>query len=205
VSRILCFGDSLTAGYLAPTGVILVRAIPESYPTQLQQMLASRYRTQTFVVENAGQVGEWADDGQLRIVSTTRSLRPEAVVLMEGANDLNGLGPRGVTVALEALENMLRDARALGARVLLASLPPQRPGSRLGGGAALINEFNSGIRSLAGRQEVLFVDVHAAFAGDLSLIGPDGLHPTAAGYQRMAQAVFDVLRANFERAPAPTP
>jgi lysophospholipase L1-like esterase len=82
--------------------------------------------------------------------------------------------------------------------VLLASLPPQRADPRLGTTPVLVDELNAGIRSLAGRQSVLFVDVNRAFAGNLSLIGPDGVHPTEAGYQRIAQAVFDALRTNFE-------
>jgi len=63
----------------------------------------------------------------------------------------------------------------------------------------LVLELNEGIRSLSARQQVTFVDVHRAFGGDLSLIGPDGLHPTAAGYQRIADTVFQALKSAFER------
>jgi lysophospholipase L1-like esterase len=50
------------------------------------------------------------------------------------------------------------------------------------------------------------VDVHAAFGGTASsdLIGADGLHPTEAGYQRMADAFFAVIKATLE-VPAPAP
>ncbi len=198
VTRILCFGDSLTAGYVAPTARVLLAAVADAYPTQLQLLLSRRYEGQVFTVENAGVFGEWADEGKDRIVSVVRASRPDVVVLMEGVNDINALGTGGVAVALDALENMLRDARALGVRVFLASLPPQRPGN-LGAEPTRVNDLNRGIRDLATRQQVVFVDINRAFGGDLTLIGPDGLHPTAAGYQRMAQAVFDALRVNFER------
>jgi lysophospholipase L1-like esterase len=203
VSRILCFGDSLTEGYIASTPRLLLTAPADAYPYRLQLLLTERYRDQRILVENAGRSGEWAADGQYRIVGVLESWRPDAVVLMEGANDLNNLGRGGLVVALDALENMLRDARARGAQVVLASLPPERSGSTDGGAASLVVEFNSGVQRLAERQRVLFVDVYRAFQGDLSLIGPDGLHPTPAGYQRIAQAVFDVLRSSFE-GPLPT-
>ncbi|MGE3844754.1 MAG: SGNH/GDSL hydrolase family protein [Vicinamibacterales bacterium] len=199
VSRILCFGDSLTAGFISQTTAVLMAVADEAYPTRLQLLLNARYPSQTIVVDSAGVFGEWADDGKERIVATVRLSRPDVVVLMEGANDINGAGEAGVAFALDGLENMLRDARALGATVFLASIPPHRPGSRLGGEPELVRELNDGIQSLAARQRVTFVDVNRAFGGDLSLIGPDGLHPTAAGYQRIADTMFQALRSAFER------
>jgi lysophospholipase L1-like esterase len=192
----------LTAGFIAVSPTVLRRAAaPESYPSRLQALLAARYTAQTIVVDNRGLNGEWAHDGQFRIVKVLGETRPEVAIILEGANDLSALGAPGLQPTLDALENMLRDARAYGAQVIMASLPPARPGSRLGGPiAALVPELNQGIRRMAERQRVLFADVHAAFGGDLSLLGPDGLHPTAAGYERMAQAVFEVIRANFEQA-----
>ena len=45
----------------------------------------------------------------------------------------------------------------------------------------------------------LVVDLHSAFAADVpDWIGPDGLHPTIAGYQEMAQLFFDTIRTSFE-------
>jgi len=192
----------LTAGFIAVSPTVLRRAVaPESYPSRLQALLAARYTAQTIVVDNRGLNGEWAHDGQFRIVKVLGETRPEVAIILEGANDLSALGAPGLQPTLDALENMLRDARAYGAQVIMASLPPARPGSSLGGPvAALVPELNQGIRRMAERQRVLFADVHAAFGGDLSLLGPDGLHPTAAGYERMAQAVFEVIRANFEQA-----
>ncbi len=201
VSRVLCFGDSMTSGFVAPTAQFLIKTIADSYPTRLQALLQERYRNQTFAIENAGKMGEWAEDGAERLVPLVRASRPEVVILLEGVNDISGLGSGGVELALESLENMLRDSRALGAKVMLASLPPQRPER---GDTVFVAELNSGIARLAQRQQVLFVDVNRAFGGDLSLIGADGLHPTAAGYLRIAQAVFDVMRTNFEQPVTPT-
>jgi lysophospholipase L1-like esterase len=198
VSHVLCFGDSITAGYIS-TFTVLAEAGSDAYPARLFSLLSDRYRGQAFNVENAGIYGEWAVDGQYRIVRTVRASHPDVVVLMEGINDINALGSRGIEPALIAIEDMLRDARALGARVILASLPPVRPGSRDGGAAALVPEFNSGVQSLARRQNVLFVDVNRAFGNDLTLLGPDGLHPTTSGYLRIAETVFEALRSNFER------
>ena len=48
---------------------------------------------------------------------------------------------------------------------------------------------------------LVLVDVNAAFGGDLSLIGADGLHATDAGYQVIAQAFFDRIVARFELPP----
>ena len=200
VSRILCFGDSMTAGTLVLSPSLVGSGPPESYPARLLGLLTQRYPSQQFVVENEGKPREWADDGQYRLVPLLQSVRPDVVILMEGVNDINALGAGGVTVALTAMENMLRDARARGAQVMLATLPPQRPNGASITAAALAKDYSAQIRRLADRQRVLLLDVELVFNGDLRLIGADGLHPTAEGYQKIAQAALDVLRVNFEQA-----
>jgi acyl-CoA thioesterase-1 len=204
VSRILCFGDSLTAGTLSTAAVTLRAGVPESYPSQLLLLLMQRYRNQTFAIENAGRPGEWAQDGLLRFGPTLRAVRPEVVVLLDGLNDVSAQGMRGVDGALDAMDRMAFDALASGARVIVASLPPQRWTSKTATTVDLVPQYNQGLQRLAFRRNVMFADVHRAFGGDLSLLGADGIHPTAEGYRRIAQTVFELLQFAFEQPAAPT-
>jgi lysophospholipase L1-like esterase len=187
----LAFGDSLTAGTLF-----------DSYPGKLQSRLSSRYPTQSVVVFNDGIAGENAfPTGRSRLPVALNAHRSEALLLMEGANDLNG-GSQGGTLALDALTDMVRTARGRGMAVFLATLPPQRPGGARDAVARLIPAFNDSVRALASREGATLVDVNAAFAGDLSLIGPDGLHPTAQGFEVMAQTFFNAIQQQLELPPA---
>jgi lysophospholipase L1-like esterase len=103
-----------------------------------------------------------------------------------------------MTPAARALETMAKEARFRGARVILAGLPPQRAPSAT---IPLVGEFNQRVRDVARGENAIYVDLVAAFAGaEASLIGPDGLHPTPAGYERMAQTFLDAIRVNFEVA-----
>lgn len=208
VTRIMAFGDSMTEGYIetdptARSRVLLSRSNVDSaaaYPAQLERMLRARYPGQNVVVANAGLSGEWAQDGQFRLPGLVRASRPEVVVILEGGNDLTAQKQPGIERAVAALENMLRDARADGAIVVLAGLPPRKPGSPRGEWPELVPEFNAGVRRLAERQDVAFVDIEAAFGTDFSLLSVDGLHPSAAGYLRMAETFRDAIVSRFERA-----
>jgi lysophospholipase L1-like esterase len=68
----------------------------------------------------------------------------------------------------------------------------------------LVPAFNSGIHGLALDEGIPLVDVNAAFGGNLTLLGDDGLHPTAAGYQVIAGAFADAIRNNLEVKPPVT-
>ena len=204
-TRFLAFGDSATSGEvtvptLAGDGQLPFKLLivpSASYPTQLQSLLVGRYSTQTFVMTNAGKPGEWAVDGALRFPGVITSVRPEVVLLLEGYNDPLSAN-RGMSDAAAAMESMAKEARFRGARVFLASLTPSRAGvSAIPTG--VLTAYNDRLRSVAAGENAVFVDLYAALASNVSVyIGPDGLHPTEAGYRQMAEAFFAAIRADLE-------
>lgn len=211
-TRFLAFGDSTTAGEVTvPTtsGASgegawgrLVLMPSASYPTQLASLLTTRYATQAAVIQvtSSGMSGEAASVGGVaRFPSVVASTRPDAVLLLEGYNDLNLFGAPGISRAITALDTMAREARNRGARVYLASLTPSRPGGRNSIDPALLVEFNSRLRTLASGEGAVFVDLYGALLPAVSThIGPDGLHPTEAGYRRMAEEFFVAIRQTVE-------
>lgn len=199
-TRFLAFGDSLTSGVLPETPslslLMNVLALEWGYPSKLRLKLAARYRTQPTVVDNAGVPGELATEGGVaRFRGDVMAYRPQVVLLMEGTNDLLSRSPDRIIPALEA---MYLDAKSQGVLVMLATIPPQRPGGRRDAVAKIIPSFNEMIRALAQRHGIPLVDVFAVLSLDLSLIGQDDLHPTVQGYEVMAQVFYDAIVANLE-------
>jgi lysophospholipase L1-like esterase len=63
--------------------------------------------------------------------------------------------------------------------------------------------YNDGLRDVANAEDVTLVDIYQAFGGDTTtLIDCDGLHPTAAGYQRIADEFSRVFKETIEQAPS---
>ena len=64
VTRILAFGDSMTAGTTSPAVVppALTAGPPQSYPAKLQDLVNGRYTGQTIIVLNAGKPSEDVTD-----------------------------------------------------------------------------------------------------------------------------------------------
>lgn len=200
-TRLLAFGDSITDGVVSAPLTFALVAVPESYPAKLEVMLVARYVLQNPSVINAGVSGERATAGALRLPELVNRYHPDAVLLMEGANDLSFWGAPGISIAISALAGMVDDARQRGAQVFLATLPPQRGRST----AALVPEFNRGVKDVAAAEGAVLVDVHDALAADIDrYIGADGLHPTEAGYGRIAEAFFEAVRSTLE-TPMPLP
>jgi lysophospholipase L1-like esterase len=212
-TRFLAFGDSMTAGEVTqPTGVFSADGTPNhrlvlvpsaSYPTQLLSQLRARYSSQlaSLQVINSGRSGEWAEDGVLRLPGVLSTNRPEVVLLLEGSNDLSALGAPGVQRASRAIDTMAREVRNRGARLFLATLPPSRGTSPTAVPAALINSLNTAIRTTARGENAVLVDLFSALSTDVTrYIGTDGVHPTEAGYQRMAETFLAAIRADLEQA-----
>jgi lysophospholipase L1-like esterase len=127
------------------------------------------------------------------------SFRPQAVLLMEGINELAALGTPGLTRAARAIDTMAREVRNRGARLFLATVPPTRTSGATTVPLALVQSLNSTIRTTARGENAVLVDVYGALSTDINrYIGVDGVHPTEAGYQRIAEVFFDAIRADLE-------
>jgi lysophospholipase L1-like esterase len=65
---------------------------------------------------------------------------------------------------------------------------------------SVVRAFNGELRAIAAGEGAVVVDLYASLSADLSrFIGPDGHHPTEAGYQRIADTFQDRIAAEFER------
>jgi lysophospholipase L1-like esterase len=94
---------------------------------------------------------------------------------------------------------MIRDARRRGIQVFVGTLLPHRPDSCRGRAPFLISPTNDMIRAVAAAEGAILVDLYRAFSGmEGTLLGEDGLHPSAAGYEKMAQTFFDVIQQRLE-------
>jgi lysophospholipase L1-like esterase len=200
----LAFGDSMTAGEVVSEGSGLIRTLrvdaAKAYPAELQRDLTGFYtaQAQSISVHNQGKSLETAVDGVSRLQGLIATGNYEALTLMEGANDLGDRDSRTAQLALDAIRTMVRNAKAKGVHVFLATLPPENPNGNCpnrGLGASLVEPYNSGLRNIASQEGVELADVFQAFNGDTTtLIDCDGLHPTPAGYTKIAETFFKSIQ-----------
>jgi acyl-CoA thioesterase-1 len=163
-TRILAFGDSLTAGFGLPKS--------EAFPARLEAAL--RARGIDAAVLDGGVSGDTSAGGLARL-DWSLAARPDAVIVELGANDaLRGLDPAATEQNLDAI---LARLKQLGLPVLLAGmLAPPNLGEDYG------RRFNAIYPRLAERHGVelypFFLDGVATQRG---LNQGDGLHPNAQG------------------------
>jgi acyl-CoA thioesterase-1 len=174
---LVCFGDSITAGYGLPTG--------QSYPDALQRDLdAQGYH---YKINNQGTSGATTKDAVADIRSILL-LHPEIVIVEFGGNDgLRGLPPdqtqRNLDQVLTALE-------AAHIKILLAgiTLPPNY-------GADYIHSFEQVFRDLAAKHHVPFVPmIYKDLVRVPGTIQQDGIHPTAKGSEIIANTLLQALK-----------
>jgi len=203
-TRYVAFGDSLSDGVLgfAPFG-LGDPGPPVGYAFKLRTLLADRYTAQSISMTDEGVPGEGINAGLARLPGVLSRDAPEVLLLWEGVNDLAGGRIAAIATVANGLRSMVRTARGRGAIVFLATLLPQRPGGRRATAPELIAPVNEQIRAIAVAEGAALVDVNQAFTGDLgTLLGEDGLHPTEAGYEKVANTFFTAIQARLE-APSP--
>jgi acyl-CoA thioesterase I len=174
---VVALGDSLTAGL----GV----AADEAFPARLEARL--RAEGYAYRVVNAGVSGDTTAGGLRRVDWVLRS-SPQVVIVALGANDgLRGQNPPAMRANLDGIVARLQ---AAGARVLLAGMrmPPNY-------GSEYTKEFEAVFPAVArGAKITLMPFLLDGVAGVPRLNQADGIHPTAAGQQVIADHVWPYLR-----------
>lgn len=208
----MAFGDSITAGEVTfpvsstnDTGARrqifpLVIVPSAAYPTVMAQMLGERYVLQKpdIRVYNDGYGGEAARNAYPRFISSYNSHRVDALLLMEGYNDVGDQQNGAQSGAADTLRRMANEAAARGARVFIATLAPSRPGPKARP-LSDIQAFNQRIIAVQRAEGAVLVDVYAALITDVQhYIGDDGLHPTEIGYKKIAETFFAAVKNELE-------
>lgn len=190
---IVALGDSTTAG--TPGWRSPLEAPPDGAGDRTSQYaywLAQAHPE--WDVLNRGVNGERSDQIRARFDRDVLRVRPAAVVIIAGVNDV--YQGRPVEHVLSHLSAMYGSARDASIPVVAGSIIPYDTATPEQNAA--MREINRWIRSRAeATPGVHFADTRAAAArpGDLDRLADtrDGLHPTAAGYRAMADAIRPVL------------
>ena len=150
--------------------------------------------------------GQTTSQMVLRMMSDVVALKPKAVHIMAGTNDVAGnTGPMTPEMTQNNFQAMSDIARRNGIKVLIASIPPAasfpwRPGLETRRPIAAMNAW---LKNFARERGATFVDYHPVLddgTGAMKTgLARDGVHPTEAGYDAMASVIEPVLRRVLRR------
>jgi len=142
---------------------------------------------------NRGIGGQTTAQMLLRFRQDVLDLKPAAVLILAGTNDIAGNGGVATPGMIEDnLRSMAELAHAHHIRVILASVLPvsDYPWRRGLQPAGKVRALNAWIKQYAASSDAIYLDYYGAMAnqdGGLDAeLAEDGVHPTPAGYARMA-------------------
>jgi lysophospholipase L1-like esterase len=201
--RIVAMGDSTTAGTPAFRS-------PREAPPRGEGDATSQYAYwlvkahPDWEVINQGVNGQRSDQIHARFDEDVVSKQPAVVVIIAGVNDVyQGRSAQHVKDELAAMYKRAHDAHIA---IVAGTIIPYD--SATADQNARMHDINGWIRTQARADPgVVYVDTRAAVAApgnpDLLVSSPDGLHPDAAGYRRMADALGPAIVQALGSRPRP--
>ena len=142
----------------------------------------------------------------LRMMSDVVALRPRAVHIMGGTNDVAGnTGPMTPQMSENNVRAMTDIAQRHGITVVIASVPPagKFPWAPQIETRGAIAELNRRLKRVAHETGAVWVDYHPVLDDGSGAMKPglavDGVHPTEAGYDAMATVIDPILTSVLRR------
>jgi lysophospholipase L1-like esterase len=200
---IVAFGDSITkGGNVAPH---------ERFTSIAEKELAQAIGKQVKVI-NAGVNADVTALALHRIECDVLAHKPNFVTVMFGVNDAGFFrpdGPPADTPRVEPedyrqnLHRMVEMISAVGAKTIFGTPLPMSPGYPLAnlpqykehGLNYLVDQYAEIMREVAREHGIPLIDLHRAFADDLSTQAflPDGIHPNMQGHAFIAKIYMNEL------------
>lgn len=180
--RLLCLGDSLTAGYLLPAG--------QGFVPVLEKALKARGLDVEAI--DAGVSGDTAQGGLERL-DWALGEGADAAIVELGANDMfRGAPPERVSAALDAILTKLQDKKV---RPILAGMKASR-----GMGADYAAAFDAIYPDLAKKHGIaLYPFFLEGVAGDAKLNLSDGIHPTKEGVEKIVAGIAPLVEQELRK------
>jgi Ca2+-binding RTX toxin-like protein len=201
--KIMPFGDSITYGVISTGGTVedtesggYRKPLWENFQAaDLALDFVGKFQNgpTTFDRDHAGIRGKTIDYLNQVDKGFLTSFKPDAVLLMTGAND-TGSNATIMINKLRALLISMTDASP-GTTVFVSTIPPRYDPQR----NAVVNQYNALIPGLIDQLDdtrlVKFVDMTGLTLADItpSPVDYKATHPTTAGYDKIAQYWFDAL------------
>ncbi|HOE46588.1 SGNH/GDSL hydrolase family protein [Methanothrix soehngenii] len=184
-ATIVCFGDSITAGY----------AVRRGFPSFLLESLRQRFPDSKIEMINSGISGDTSQDGLGRLDWAVLSYEPDLVTINFGINDcVLGLSREEFEMNLVEMVRRIRagpDSEIL----LLSSQPLESPPYD-----QRVLDYYQTVETVAKEMNVGFVDVYGAWMKRVragmpldSLILPGLDHPNEAGYRIIAEELMSLF------------
>lgn len=174
--KILILGDSLTEGYQL--------AREEAFPAVMERKLMAKNIKAKVI--NGGVAGATSASGPKRIDWYLKA-KPEVMVLALGAND--GLRGLKVSETEKNLSSVIEKGQQQGIKVIIAGMKmPTNYGEKYR------SEFEALFPKLAAKYKIPLIPFlleGVATVTNLNL--PDGIHPNAKGYEKVADTVLKVV------------
>lgn len=157
-------------------------------------------------VVDRGISGQTTPQMLVRFREDVVELRPQAVHIMAGTNDIAGNTGAATLAMVEGnIQSMAELARAHGIKVILASVPPAAafPWAPDKQPAPQIAALNAWLKGYAAREGFTWVDYRPVLDDGTGAMKPglssDGVHPTAAGYAVMKPLALAAVRQALGR------
>jgi lysophospholipase L1-like esterase len=206
---VICFGDSLTAGFQSPT-----KANPVGEETPYGHFLQDELGGMA-QVRVSGICGELTGEMVMRFQRDVLVHKPSYVLILGGTNDL-GWNASPIEI-MRNLVTLYEQTLAAGGMPIPVTVPSirvedsqgsQEGQERVADHLARRGQLNKLIQEYAASKSIACVDLSVATADPVSwhlaeIYSNDGIHLTTAGYRLFAEHVAQVLKPLLSRGMRP--